>query len=79
MVSKSKSKLKIIAVSVDNTSLSFDDNEPTEAQAMYKVIDEIKTESQSNETEPQYNDSIMLQPIQETKNKTTCKTKSKIG
>ena len=45
MVSKSKSKSKIIAVPIDNTSLSFDDNEPTEAQEMDKVLDEIKTES----------------------------------
>ena len=61
MVSKSKSKSKIIAVSVDNAILSFDDKEPeTEAQEMDKVLDEIKTE-------PQSNDSIELQPIQEKK------------
>ena len=51
MVSKTKSKSKIIEVSLDNTSLSFEDNEPeTEAQEMDKVIDEIKTEPQTNET-----------------------------
>ena len=54
MVSKTKSKSKIIEVSLDNTSLSFEDNEPeTEAQEMDKVIDEIKTEPQ---TEPQTNE-----------------------
>ena len=62
MVSKTKSKSKIIEVSLDNTSLSFEDNEPqTEAQEMDKVIDEIKTETH---TEPQTNETE-LEPIQE--------------
>ena len=61
MVSKTKSKSKIIEVSLDNTSLSFEDNEPeTEAQEMDKVIDEIKTEPQPEpQPEPE------LQSVQE--------------
>ena len=74
MVSKTKSKSKIIEVSLDNTSLSFEDNEPeTEAQEMDKVIDEIKTEPQTNETE--------LEAIQEepkAKPKARAKPKAKL-
>ena len=62
MVSKTKSKSKIIELSLDNTSLSFEDNEPeTESQEMNKVIDEIKTEP---ETQPRTNETE-LQTIQE--------------
>jgi hypothetical protein len=78
MVSKTKSKSKIIEVSLDNTSLSFEDNEPeTEAQEMDKVIDEIKTETH---TEPQTNETE-LEPIQEepkAKAKSKARAKAKL-
>ena len=76
MVSKTKSKSKIIEVSLDNTSLSFEDNEPeTEAQEMDKVIDEIKTEPQTNETELQ---SIQEEPKAKAKSKPRAKPKAKL-
>ena len=71
MVSKTKSKSKIIEVSLDNTSLSFEDNEPeTEAQEMDKVMEEIKTEPELQ--------SIQEEPKPKAKSKPRAKPKAKL-
>ena len=79
MVSKTKSASKIIEVSLDNTSLSFEDNEPeTEAQEMDKVIDEIKTEPQPEpQPEPELQ-SIQEEPKAKAKSKPRAKPKAKL-
>ena len=78
MVSKTKSKSKIIEVSLDNTSLSFEDNEPeTEAQEMDKVMEEIKTEPQP-EPQPEPLQSIQEEPKAKAKSKPRAKPKAKL-
>ena len=58
MKGRAKSKSKIIAVSVDNTTLDLEGNNATatEAQEMDKVVDGIIAEPQSNEAEILSND-----------------------
>lgn len=83
MTGRAKSKSKIIAVSVDNTTLDLEGNDATatEAQEMDKVVDEIKAEPQFNEVEILSNDPNLLQPIEEevAKPKARAKPKPKVA